>query len=96
MGLVGKIGEAITDLAVICWDNGIALANLVTPKLKAGQVVPEGAPGHHLKWPEYVPPKEGDSRSACPMLNAMVSANSTKTDASFSGHTGNTRDRWCV
>lgn len=83
MGLIGKIGEAITDLAVICWDNGIALANLVTPKLKAGQIVPEGAPGHHLKWPEYVPPQEGDSRSACPMLNAMVSANSTKAVASF-------------
>ena len=72
MGIVNKIGGAIVDLSVIAWDNGIALLNLVTPKLKEGQVVPNGCPGHNLTWPEYVAPKEGDSRSACPMLNAMA------------------------
>lgn len=72
MGIVNKIGGAVVDLSVIAWDNAIALLNLVTPKLKAGEVVPEGAPGHHGQWPEYVAPKEGDSRSACPMLNAMA------------------------
>ncbi|KAE9402650.1 chloroperoxidase-like protein, partial [Gymnopus androsaceus JB14] len=54
------------------WDFAIALFNLVTPNLKAGHVVPEGFPGADGKWPEYVPPGEGDSRSACPMLNALA------------------------
>ncbi|CAK3899776.1 Cloroperoxidase [Lecanosticta acicola] len=72
MGIINKIGGVFVDLSVIAWDNGIALMNLFTPKLKDGQVVPKGSPGHNLTWPEYVPPKEGDSRSACPMLNAMA------------------------
>lgn len=67
-----KIAGGLTDLSVMAWDNVLALLNLVTPKLKEGAVVPEGCPGHGGKWPEYVPPKEGDSRSACPMLNAMA------------------------
>ncbi|CAK1363250.1 Chloroperoxidase [Cercospora beticola] len=72
MGILTKLSEALTDLSVILWDNGIALANLVTPKLKEGNVVPKGAPGHNLSWPPYVAPSQGDSRSACPMLNAMA------------------------
>ncbi|KAF2167779.1 hypothetical protein M409DRAFT_53745 [Zasmidium cellare ATCC 36951] len=72
MGVFGKLGDTFVDLSVILWDNGIAILNLLTPKLKPGQVVPEGCPGHNGRWPEYVPPKEGDSRSACPMLNAMA------------------------
>ena len=72
MAVFNKIGAACVDLSVIVWDGGIALLNLVTPKLKAGEVVPAGCPGYHQKWPEYVPPQEGDSRSACPMLNAMA------------------------
>jgi hypothetical protein len=72
MGVINKVGGTFVDLSVIAWDNVIALMNLVTPKIKEGNVVPAGAPGHHLKWPEYVAPKEGDSRSACPMLNAMA------------------------
>lgn len=67
-----KVLGGLTDLAVIAWDNAIALLNLVTPNYKEGTVVPVGAPGHGGKWPEYVAPKEGDSRSACPMLNAMA------------------------
>lgn len=72
MAVLNKIGGTFVDLSVIAWDNVIALLNLVTPKIKEGEVVPGGAPGHHGAWPEYVPPKEGDSRSACPMLNAMA------------------------
>ncbi|CZT18549.1 uncharacterized protein RCC_04393 [Ramularia collo-cygni] len=72
MGLAGKIASPLISLGVIAWDNVIAVANLVTPKLKADNVVPEGAPGHHGVWPEFIPPQEGDSRSACPMLNAMA------------------------
>ncbi|EEB86743.1 hypothetical protein MPER_16186, partial [Moniliophthora perniciosa FA553] len=33
-----------------------------TPNLKKGHVVAEGCPGFGGKWPEYIPPKEGDSR----------------------------------
>ncbi|KAK4951494.1 hypothetical protein LTR10_010470 [Elasticomyces elasticus] len=72
MGIVGKVGGGIIDLSVIAWDNVIAVMNLFAPKLKESEVVPRGAPGHRGSWPEYVPPKDGDSRSACPMLNAMA------------------------
>ncbi|KAK5724996.1 hypothetical protein LTR17_013382 [Elasticomyces elasticus] len=72
MGIIGKVGGGIVDLSVIAWDNVIAIMNLFAPKLKESEVVPRGAPGHRGSWPEYVPPKDGDSRSACPMLNAMA------------------------
>lgn len=69
---MSKIEDLFCNLFVFAWDNSLFLLNLLTPKLKATQVVPDGCPGHNGKWPEYVPPKEGDSRSACPMLNAMA------------------------
>ncbi|KAK5108139.1 hypothetical protein LTR62_008735 [Meristemomyces frigidus] len=72
MPLLKKLTETLTDLSVLVWDNGIALANLFAPKLKEGEVVPAGHAGHGRKWPPYVAPEEGDSRSACPMLNAMA------------------------
>ena len=72
MGILSKVRGGIVDLSVIAWDNAIALLNLFAPKLKEGEVVPRGAPGYRGSWPEYVPPRTGDSRSACPMLNAMA------------------------
>jgi len=45
---------------------------LLSPKKKIGYVVPEGHPGFGGIWPEFIPPKDGDSRSACPALNAMA------------------------
>lgn len=72
MGIVRKVSSPFISLGVMAWDNVIAVANLITPKLKAEEVVPHGAPGFHGAWPEFVPPTEGDSRSACPMLNAMA------------------------
>lgn len=69
---IKKIGGGFVDLAVMAWDNALFLLNFISPKSKEGSVVPAGAPGHGGKWPQYVPPKEGDSRSACPMLNAMA------------------------
>lgn len=72
MDFIWKFEGGIVDLLVIAWDNVIALMNLFTPRLKEGEVVPKGAPGYHGKWPIYVPPRAGDSRSACPMLNAMA------------------------
>ncbi|KAF8719041.1 hypothetical protein AX14_011541 [Amanita brunnescens Koide BX004] len=35
-------------------------------------MVAEGHPGHGGKWPEFIPPKDGDSRCACPALNALA------------------------
>lgn len=72
MSPFAKIGGAFVDLSVIAWDNAIFVLNLVTPKFRPGQVVPKGAAGHNLTWPEYVAPMPTDSRSACPMLNAMA------------------------
>lgn len=62
----------LTDLVVIGWDNVLFLINLVSPSHKLGQVIPAGCPGHGGNWPEYSPPGKGDSRSACPMLNALA------------------------
>lgn len=72
MGLLGKVEPVLSGLFVFVWDNALFMLNLVLPKHKPGQVVPKGAPGYHGNWPEYVPPKATDSRSACPMLNAMA------------------------
>jgi hypothetical protein len=73
MGIFNKITGAIINLFVILvWDNCLFILNLLTPSHKPGHVVPAHAPGHGLTWPKYVPPQEGDSRSACPMLNAMA------------------------
>lgn len=72
MGAVKKLSKVLTDLFVMTWDLWLAALNLLLPKHKSGHVVPAGCPGHNGSWPEYVAPKAGDSRSACPMLNAMV------------------------
>jgi Peroxidase, family 2 len=72
MGVVSVITGLFLNVFVISWDNCLFVLNILLPDRKPGQVVPAGAPGHGLKWPEYVAPKEGDSRSACPMLNAMA------------------------
>ena len=72
MGLLTKIASPFINLFVFSWDFWLFILNLLTPSLKPSRVVPAHAAGHNLTWPEYVPPKEGDSRSACPMLNAMA------------------------
>src|SRR5690348_5072675 len=72
MGIVQKLTKPFIDTFVFVWDFNLFLLNLVLPAHKPGQVVPAGAPGHGRKWPEYVAPQPGDSRSACPMLNAMA------------------------
>lgn len=72
MGAMDILENAFFNLVVFCWDNTLFLLNLITAKHEPNEVVPKGAPGYHGKWPEYVPPGHGDSRSACPMLNAMA------------------------
>ncbi|KAJ3827893.1 Chloroperoxidase [Lentinula raphanica] len=66
------ISTIFTDALVFVWDFFLTLTNIITPNLKAGHVVPSGHAGAAGNWPEYVPPGENDSRSACPMLNAMA------------------------
>ncbi|KAF7188897.1 putative sterigmatocystin biosynthesis peroxidase stcC [Pseudocercospora fuligena] len=73
MGVLNKVTGAFINLGVMTYDNALVVLNLLMPKLKEGQVIPEGAPGHHLtSFGEFIPPGPGDSRSACPMLNAMA------------------------
>ena len=72
MFLITPIANVFKDLGVFTWDFGTALYNLVTPSRKIGHVVPEGHPGAGGKWPDHIPPKDGDSRSCCPGLNAMA------------------------
>jgi hypothetical protein len=72
MFLITPIVRGLQDLAVFTWDFGFQVINLATPSLKAGHVIPEGHPGAGGKWPEYIPPKDGDSRCSCPALNTMA------------------------
>jgi hypothetical protein len=72
MGILQKFTMLFIDVFVLIWDFNLFLLNIVVPAHKPGHVVPTGAPGHNGHWPKYMPPKEGDSRSACPMLNAMA------------------------
>ncbi|KAJ7119715.1 Chloroperoxidase [Mycena epipterygia] len=69
---MSKIGKVFQNIYIFTWDAWLTLINLITPNLKAGRVVPHGSPGAGGKWPEFVPPQEGDSRCACPALNAMA------------------------
>ncbi|KFX98255.1 hypothetical protein V490_02405 [Pseudogymnoascus sp. VKM F-3557] len=72
MGFLHKVAGHFINLFVFAWDFGLFILNVITPSRKPGHVVPAHAAGHSLNWPEYIPPKDGDSRSACPMLNAMA------------------------
>ncbi|XPS68271.1 hypothetical protein M3J09_000563 [Ascochyta lentis] len=72
MSLAEKLTKLLTDLSVMTWDFGLFLANLLLPAHPPNKVIATGVPGHAGKWPEYTPPREGDSRSACPMINAMA------------------------
>ncbi|RDW82870.1 hypothetical protein BP6252_03982 [Coleophoma cylindrospora] len=72
MGLLNLISGFFINMFVFVWDWSIFILNILTPTLKSGYIVPSHAVGHNLTWPKYVPPKDGDSRSACPMLNAMA------------------------
>jgi len=72
MGILSPIVNVFTTIYIFAWDFLLVIGNFVTPKKPPGKVVPEGHPGFGGKWPEYIPPKEGDSRSSCPGLNAMA------------------------
>ncbi|KAG6906591.1 hypothetical protein DXG01_012994 [Tephrocybe rancida] len=72
LSLPTTMSKYITLFTVAVWDIGLTLANLVTPKRKVGKVTPAGHPGEDGKWPEFIAPKEGDSRCCCPGLNVMA------------------------
>jgi hypothetical protein len=67
-----RVQHAFDYLFILIWDVFLVGYNLLVPKRARGCVIPEGKPGHRGAWPPYVPPKQGDSRSPCPALNAMA------------------------
>ncbi|KAJ7911123.1 Chloroperoxidase [Mycena leptocephala] len=64
--------KVFENIYIFTYDFFLAIFNLCTPRLKVGGVVPHRSPGAGGKWPEFVPPREGDSRSPCPALNALA------------------------
>ena len=86
--IFGGIGSFFSGLAyagyIFTWDISLFLLNLVSFKRKVGKVVLQGTPGFGGQWPEYIPPKDTDSRSACPALNAL--ANHGKCFVLFKNH----------
>ncbi|KAI0372443.1 chloroperoxidase-like protein [Pilatotrama ljubarskyi] len=71
-GLATAVTEILVHLGVFLWDILLTLYNHITPKRSVGHVVQAGNPGFSGKWPEYNPPKDGDSRCSCPALNALA------------------------
>ncbi|KAJ7455060.1 Chloroperoxidase [Mycena latifolia] len=72
MPLLRSVRTLLRDIYIFTWDAVLTLANLFAPNLKPGRVITGGHPGADGKWPEYIPPGVGDSRSACPALNALA------------------------
>jgi hypothetical protein len=70
--LITPIARFFQLIGVLIWDFGFFLLNLVTPSRKVDHVTPQGHPGADGKWPEFIPPKDGDSRCSCPALNALA------------------------
>ena len=65
------IVENITRILVFGWDISLTIVNVLTPSRRIGYVISERSPGAGGKWPQFIAPGEGDSRSACPALNAL-------------------------
>ncbi|KZT61367.1 Cloroperoxidase [Calocera cornea HHB12733] len=72
LGIVDSVVHGLTVGYILLWDNGLILLNALSWSKRKGSLIPPGKPGHGGKWPEWHPPVEGDSRSACPALNAMA------------------------
>lgn len=70
--MFSAIANAAVNVGILSWDVVLTLYNLVTPNLAEGTIVPVGKPGAGGTWPEFMPPKDGDSRSPCPALNALA------------------------
>ncbi|TFK75585.1 Cloroperoxidase [Pluteus cervinus] len=72
MFLITPLKKLLSSIFLIFWDVSLNIGNLLTPKRRAGFVIPKGHPGFEGKWPEFIPPQDGDSRCSCPALNAMA------------------------
>jgi hypothetical protein len=71
-GTLSKLFDGGFSVGLFLWDLSLSLVNLLTFKRRIGRVTPKGQPGEGGIWPEYVPPRQGDSRCSCPALNAMA------------------------
>ncbi|KAH9854619.1 chloroperoxidase-like protein [Lenzites betulinus] len=71
-GLTSTLFDVLIHIGLLIWDVLLTLFNHVVPKRSVGRVVKEGRAGFGGKWPEYIPPGEGDSRCSCPALNALA------------------------
>ena len=71
-GAYAKLFEGTFFVGLLLWDLSLCLVNVLTFKRKIGYVTPKGHPGEGGSWPEYIPPRDGDSRCACPALNALA------------------------
>lgn len=72
MAILDTVSYAFYNAGVMTWDVFLALGNLVQFSRPVGKVTPQGHPGYGGYWPEFRPAQEGDSRCACPALNAMA------------------------
>ncbi|KAH7883017.1 Chloroperoxidase [Phlebopus sp. FC_14] len=72
MNVLSTMSNVFFDIGILFWDILLTMLNLVQFKRPVGQVTPEGHPGYGGYWPEYTPPRDGDSRCSCPALNAMA------------------------
>jgi len=72
MGFFSGVSNTVVDAGIMSWDVLLTLLNLMRRKRQVGDVTPAGHPGYGGQWPEFRPPKEGDSRCSCPALNAMA------------------------
>ncbi|KAI0772775.1 Cloroperoxidase [Trametes elegans] len=70
--LVSSVEDTLTNTIVFILDFLLTIYNRVTPDRPVGRVVQAGHPGYGGEWPQYVAPREGDSRCSCPALNAMA------------------------
>jgi len=71
-GLASGLAGLASNIYVLLWDTSLAILNLFAFNRKVGHVILQGNPGYGGKWPVYIAPQEGDSRSCCPALNAMA------------------------
>ncbi|KZP00812.1 heme-thiolate peroxidase [Calocera viscosa TUFC12733] len=72
LGITDSVVHALTVGYILVWDNGLILLNTLSWSKRKGSLIPPGHVGHGGNWPAYIPPGEGDSRCACPALNAMA------------------------
>ncbi|KAJ8589492.1 Cloroperoxidase [Rhizopogon salebrosus TDB-379] len=72
MGFFSGVSHIVFDAGIMSWDVLLTLLNLIRRERQVGHVAPEGHPGYGGHWPEFRPPKEGDSRCSCPAINAMA------------------------